>query len=63
MDVYLVIGYFKYEGCEPLAVYSTLDKAIAACKNVKGWDGSEVLKYTIDSDKEGKEVHKEVNKT
>ncbi len=62
MEVYLVVGYFKYEGCEPLAVYSTLDQAIAACKKQKGWDGTEVYLYTLDSEKEGKEVHKEVNK-
>lgn len=61
--VYLVIGYFKYEGCEPISIHSTLDKAIDVCKvHVKWWDGTEVYEYTLDSDEEGKEVYKEINR-
>lgn len=63
MDIYLVIGYFKYEGCEPLGVYSTLNKAITRCKKEKGWDGTQVLKYTVDSEKEEEEVYTKRNKT
>jgi hypothetical protein len=63
-DIYLVIGYFDYEGCEPIAVFSTLDKAVTFCKEaMRGYDGTEVIKYTLDRIGEGGvTVHKEKNR-
>lgn len=61
----MVVGYFRYEGCEPIGVFSTLDKAVNACKEeMRGYNGAQVIKYTLDQIDRNNEliVHKERNR-
>jgi hypothetical protein len=63
IEVYVVLGYFKYEGSEVISVCSTMERAIDVCKRyVKGWDGTVVERYTLDTDIDGVEVHIERNR-